>query len=412
MKRTRWLMASVLVPAAATAAALAAPVASQAAHLALRTSGSKVIASSAKWREYPLPISGNASVYGISAPGRNDAWAVGATFGSTGKARAYVRAAHGPAVLPAVHPGDGAGCVPMQGDGSLLMHWNGARWARVAVPQVGDIGYVTVAGPADLSVAAACESLHWNGKTWAAASYAHVPNMQNFTLTGFAADGPRDGWLTGVVSGTNGFFTGYAERWNGSRWRRVQLPNLGADYGLSGVAALGPDNVWVGGWDANQHMILLHWNGRSWTLAPAPGTGYRMTEIYTVRAVAPGDVWTVGYGSRAVAPNIVRSPLIIHWTGHRWENTPAPAPPYHSEIYTIADDHGQLWAAGDTFTPAGDTYGMALLRWTGSRWTASPPPAAGEGAVSQLTAVPGGGLWGAGYISDASGLPRPVIARR
>lgn len=110
---------------------------------------------------------------------------------------------------------------------------------------------------------------------------------------------------------------------------------------------------------------------------------------------------------------------MMHWDGHQWTNTPTPVPPTTpnqntpSEIYTVANDRGHLWAGGDTFQrniPSGKT--QAVLRWTGTKWVASPVPEPGMGSVDGLAAIPGGGLWSVGHTYVNPTMPTPVIARK
>jgi hypothetical protein len=70
---------------------------------------------------------------------------------------------------------------------------------------------------------------------------------------------------------------------------------------LSGVAALAPDNVWAVGWavgsarpDAKQIPVIVHWDGhelrRLKAFQPTASGGY----MSAIDAVAPDDIWAVG----------------------------------------------------------------------------------------------------------------------
>jgi hypothetical protein len=184
-----------------------------------------------RWAVVPTPDPGTTGnhLYGVTAAGPNDVWAVG-------------------------QRNDNASDQP------LVEHWDGRRWSVVAVPTAG-----TTAAVLD-SVA-----VH-NGEVWAVGQTddaAHqgrplVEHLRNGAWTGAVPPGVGSAFtnLTGVtVAGdtvwTAGTYfdaaTGLQRtlivRHDGSGWHAVNAPNPGSgDNVLGGIAAVGND-VWAVGYD-------------------------------------------------------------------------------------------------------------------------------------------------------------------
>ncbi|MFD1937585.1 MULTISPECIES: hypothetical protein [Nonomuraea] len=78
--------------------------------------------------------------------------------------------------------------------------------------------------------------------------------------------------------------------WDGRSWQRVAPPPMNAT--LTGVTAVGPDDVWILGHDLDRpgDALFLHFDGKNWTREYAPNGKMRVV------AAIPGskDVWAVG----------------------------------------------------------------------------------------------------------------------
>src|SRR5690242_17923798 len=91
----------------------------------------------------------------------------------------------------------------------------------------------------------------------------------NFGLGGVVALSPNNVWAVGD----------YIEHWDGTKWNVDPWWN-GVNWygGLNGVAALSANDMWaVGGTtgssvDADDHLggtaVIVHWNGTKWSLVP------------------------------------------------------------------------------------------------------------------------------------------------
>lgn len=390
----------------------AATLSACAALLSVLAAGAPATAGATAWKRYLVPVTGQASLQAVVAPGRDDAWAAGFTIhnsGSPGRERAV------------------AGRIPCPFTGfldSLMLHWNGRTWARVKVPDVNRISYLSAAGAASAWAVGDCGLLHWNGRAWRLVGFPMPAASLQPEPANVTAVSPDDAWLLGgtynVKQNAGG---GFVDHWNGRRWQRVTLPaslDLGGNYGLDAVAARGPRDVWIAGTATSpstlrSKVILLHWDGRTWRRLPQPaGLGYTIF-VDGVRILSATDAWVVGWDKLAPAEDQPRHPLALHWNGRRWTTTPMPAG--RGELYSAAQAGGQLLAVGDTFSPDQTSYGLDVLRWTGRAWVHAAVPAPGPGILPGIAAIPGGGVWVTGSTGDNTGETgdtpiRPLIARR
>src|SRR3954463_1966430 len=273
------------------------------------------------WHQYDVPVQGQANLVSVTAPSRDDAWAAGFLVKINGAA-----AARPDATAPAEDE-----CYERTSFPSLMLHWDGSAWRQVPMPLVGRINHVSASGPNDAWASADCDLLHWDGKTWTSIPYAPVPGAQqsgNGAVKTVSAD---DAWLAGNThDNTTGAERAFIQHWTGKRWQIVTLPDLGDDFTLDSIDALGADDVWAAGTDYTgndvhaENVLLLHWNGKSWKRLPAPATGEWTQRVSQVRALARGDVWVAGWAKQAPAGDQIRRSLILHWNGRAWANSPTP----------------------------------------------------------------------------------------
>ncbi|HMA36800.1 MAG TPA: hypothetical protein VKY74_20260, partial [Chloroflexia bacterium] len=177
----------------------------------------------------------------------------------------------------------------------------------------------------------ACEP-EWNLSIKAAAGIA---------LSAVAAAGPDNIWAVGEYQIDSGQYQTFAEHWTGTRWTIVPSPNVNPpefplENRLDGVAAIGPGDTWAVGSHktitttaqtvrvAGQQPLIEHWDGQTWSVVPSPSRSPEWDHhLIGVAGTGPGDVWAVG----AVADGALSAPLVFHWDGGAWRDTPAPRPP-------------------------------------------------------------------------------------
>lgn len=219
---------------------------------------------------YPFAPRGGLA-YDVTALAPDDIWAVGQAQGF----------------------GVGATTAPM------ALHWDGSNWTDVEVPRVANrhhaLNDVVAISTDDVwavgdyrNIAAAYHAVtyHWDGSEW---SYVHCPieDMSESGLDDVVATGPDDVWAVGGASGVGVVLM----HWDGSQWSIVPSPpNSGGS-----LAAVGPDDLWLSGWDG-----FWHWDGTTWTEVPAtvPGASY-VIRSGGMEIVGDCDIWNVGFWTLA-----------------------------------------------------------------------------------------------------------------
>jgi hypothetical protein len=236
----------------------------------------------------------------------------------------------------------------------LLLHWNGNRWRRIALPKrVYYVGKLAAVGK-DVWVDGGAEPpdpdrfpfsviLRWDGRSWR--SYQRGSALR--LVGGLTFSSRHEGWVVGSYD--YDISVSYVARWNGRSWKRVRVPSavLG-DTGkrggesLQGVASTGAGNVWaVGGASSSgfSGYFTLNWNGKQWRLERDPGgapfQAAAMDGAISIGAAKQGDIWLVA-GEDAAARN----------TAGTWSPLPDPM----SDVYLHAVSgvgRGEAWAVGE-----------------------------------------------------------------
>jgi hypothetical protein len=340
---------------------------------------------------------------GVSSVSATDAWAVGeigsgrtlfslaARWNGTGWAR-----------VPSPSPGgrnafsnlSGVSAVPASGawavgsygtgldDRTLVLGWNGTRWAQVPSPSPG-----FPSGPSNLSGVSAVSAsgawavgsyglgsfahpvktlvLSWNGTRWAQVPSPSPGGVNGSQLLGVTA-APGSAWAVGSADGAT-----LALRWNGSRWARVPTPSPGASATLNAVTAVSSSDVWAVGWTAlgsasgPHRTLVLHWDGTRWARVASPSPPAASSGLNGISAISAASAWAVGDAVRKQNATA----LILHWNGARWVTVPGPSQGFSilsgvSEV--SARDALAVGTAGTGLNAA-----ALALRWNGSRWVSS-----------------------------------------
>jgi hypothetical protein len=282
------------------------------------------------------------------------------------------------------------------------------------VPDLGRINQMSALGAADAWAVADCGLLRWNGTSWARVTFPVPPGAQRPAPALVAADRPHDAWLlasdNSAARGTGWFL----DHWNGRDWQLMSLPDLGENDSLDAIDARAPADVLVAGTDYTgdnqtparpEQLILLHWDGYSWTRTSEPSTGMWTKRVTGLKILSADDVWMAGWGKATPGAGALRHPLTLHWNGTKWSSAPVPSGP--GEVYQVARAGHDLWAVGDTFSPSVTSYTMVFLRWTAAGWVHAPVPVAGEGSLFSAASARGSGLWAVGATGTSNA---PVIA--
>lgn len=214
---------------------------------------------------------------------------------------------------------------------------------------------------------------------WHVASGAVPAGDYQDRLVALAGSASDDVWTVGDRLPNPGEVFPLLEHWDGRRWAYFAGASLGGrQASLTSVAALAPDDVWAVGYFASVGPVppaplIEHWNGRSWSLHPTHALTRLKTALpqtlTSVAALAPDDVWVLGTpGSRS-------SDIYLHWNGTSWQlfRGPTIGPHFGSAaMQAIATDRrGHLWAVGGWMRGYGEAAvpgGGTVERWNGRRW--------------------------------------------
>lgn len=162
------------------------------------------------------------------------------------------------------------------GQQTLALRWNGSAWAQAPTPEPGVSGCltsVTALSPSNAWAVGWTQAsltgprqtlvLHWNGSRWATvASPAETTGSSE--LSGVSAISATDAWAAGYVSGAQGDTT-LIRHWNGTRWATVASPSQGSSV-LTSISAVSSRNALAVGYGANG-TLALHWNGTKWIIS-------------------------------------------------------------------------------------------------------------------------------------------------
>jgi hypothetical protein len=142
---------------------------------------------------------------------------------------------------------------------------------------------------------------------------------------------------------------------------------------LTGVAAASASNAWAVGHTGSAgspKVLMLHWNGRTWTRVTSPGVLTGPGELNAITVVNAKDAWAAGYtGSPILA---TEHTLLLHWNGSVWKavTRPAPIPGFLNAVTATASGG---WAVGGI--PNGHNWPHPLaLRLSGTSWSRVPVP--------------------------------------
>jgi hypothetical protein len=242
----------------------------------------------ASWSRIRTPNAGHprgGSLTGVAALAADDVWAVGG-FGQGAPGR------------------------------TLVEHWDGTAWSIVPSPNKGGnpnaLAAVAAVAPDDVWAVGSWFTrafvdrtlvLHWDGTRWRRVASPNVGKGEN-RLVGVTAIAADDVWAVG----SRGLHT-LTEHWDGTSWSVVPSPTPGGNADLAAVAAAAINEVWaVGGRvdrQANAIQTLVErWDGSSWRVVMSANEGPSDNHLWDVtavtgRAFAVGDRFRSGGGPPA-----------------------------------------------------------------------------------------------------------------
>jgi hypothetical protein len=207
---------------------------------------------------------------------------------------------------------------------------------------------------------------HFDGSKWSLFPGPKFQSTDQPALESLTAVCPRDMWAGGFILTNNGqsLFPLF-EQFDGMSWKAFETFDQGA--AIYGVSADANNDVWAGGTLlAFGATVIEHFNGTSWSVVSSPSPGLGEDVLTGVTALAPNNVWAVGFYAKDVNTDRPTKTLIEHWDGSSWKVASSPSIGPHSVyqsnhlcgITTVSAN--DVWAFGDYY--AADGSGQSL-RW-------------------------------------------------
>jgi hypothetical protein len=227
-------------------------------------------------------------------------------------------------------------------NGGMIIHWNGKRWRAFENWPSGRSMYgASALGKNDVWALGLDENSsrilleHWNGKRWTTIA---APVYDAGNMPAMVALAPQDVW----VGGSDNANHAVAGLWNGRSWRTFRLKQFGSLYGVAGMGASSPTDVWA----VAVNGSLIRWNGRRWSLVRAKGRIFGGVGI-AVNGVA--SVLAEVEIEKGSEKNSTRHPAAEIWSNGklRLNMLPEPKRTWESELNGAEETRGGAWAVGD-----------------------------------------------------------------
>jgi hypothetical protein len=313
------------------------------------------------WKQVKSPnpggASGNSELLGIASISARNAWAVG-TYSAGGRQH------------------------------TLVVHWNGKSWRQVHTPapacapgdQLTSVAATSAMSAWAVGFGSTCPGqgtviLHWNGKAWKRVASPNPAGADITELLGVAAVSGRNAWAVGESSTASTQHT-LTEHWNGKSWRIVPSPNVTGKTRnnlLTSVAASSRTSTWAVGTSTKPSnatvTVILRWNGKAWTRVPSPRPrNAQDAELTDISALSATSAWVVGsYRDQVKAMDLN---LTARWNGRSWrivKNQSAPPPAHDGGLTGVAAlSRTSVWAVGDY--SSGSAEHMFIEHWNGKSW--------------------------------------------
>jgi len=299
----------------------------------------------------------------------------------------------------------------------LIEHFNGSTWTVTPSASVAAADTVYLNGVSATSASNVfavgkdyspttekSKSLieHFNGTEWTrVASPTEEP--PNATLNGVSADSTTDAWAVGESNSPNpheGGTVTLIEHFNGTKWSVVEgAPEYPSSQfnRLGAVDAIAPNDVWVTGVTGKHHQpVIEHFNGSSWSVVEQAAPASTLSSISGSSA---NDVWIVGFAGE--------TPFSEHFNGSEVVEVPVPAVAAPSGVATASELNGvvdlgpaNVWAVGRVQTE-GEPNTPLIEHFNGSSWSiVQSPTVASTASLASVSGVAEGPVFAVGVQGE------------
>jgi hypothetical protein len=242
------------------------------------------------------------------------------------------------------------------GSGPVVLHWDGAAWAKLDTGTTGDLWWAwSDGGDVVYMVGDGGRLVTYTRSTGAFAE--EVIADPAYKLFGIWGSSPTDLWV--AAAQTENGLDGAVYHYDGASWTQSTLiPRKEGDGGVTRRQAFkvwgsGPSDVWVVG----TFGMVMHYDGAGWTdIRPEPVNN--TTTLTTVAGSGPDNVYAVGGFGNAI---------VAHWDGVSWtDDSPPPTDivPFFNGV-SVTDD--QVVACGGS---------GAIYHRVADQWAPDPRPRA------------------------------------
>jgi hypothetical protein len=225
---------------------------------------------------------------------------------------------------------------------------------------------------------------NWTGgSSWSVITSGGL-NVELDAVTNFGADSV---WAVGALQ-KGSKFTAIISMWNGAKIVRATLPKKGKSSSLASISGSSSSDIWASGiWtDAKggQHILLYHYNGTKWSLAPVPTGAFFPQGIIDL---SPTSVYLV-----AALPS--EKVDVYHYNGTAWS----------VDLTNVPIDFDLPGFVGSS---ASDFYGLdstdydGVDHWNGASWSHVGTFNTDDN-LSGLAEGPVGTIWSDGWFSSSS----------
>ncbi|MGH8792135.1 MAG: hypothetical protein ACRDXX_05750 [Stackebrandtia sp.] len=266
-------------------------------------------------------------------------------------------------------------------DDGVAMHWNGVEWTNTPGLESKPLSDVVALSSDEVWAVGSHQeeglpaATRWNGGEWESTP---VPppdepggDSRNDVLYGVDAAASDDVWAVGTANSPDGHMA-FAEHWDGAEWSLVELPvpDDAAEAYLNSVTVVSADEAWaVGSVDLGADGTrpwMLRYDGQQWSETPVDDVGgegrFGLFDVTTIDGL--DGAWASGlHGGE---------PLLLHWSGERWEAVDTPVADGRLEA-AGPDGEGGMFLAGRN-----SNYQPVLMRYRDGVVTEEESPLTGD----------------------------------
>lgn len=287
-------------------------------------------------------------------------------------------------------------------DKNLIQKWNGTSWTTVSSPNPGTGSFLNAVSCTSTSFCMAVGSYgtgtasptlveKWNGAKW---TKLNSPNPGTPAANGL--DGVSCASTTSCVavgsSDVSSTATPLAERWNGTSWTLMTLPDdtlaSSALFGVSCASATFCMAVGAGHTGTDQQTVAEKWNGTAWTLKTYQEPAGAADSLAGVSCTSATFCMAAGDSSDGGGVNPEQT-LIVKWDGKGWKAVSAPdtSPAQANQLNSVSCTSSSFCTAVGQYTSSSDNLATLAQKWNGTSWSITKSPDTSATQSNLLSAV-------------------------